>query len=288
LVLALTSCGTLPEPFYGNPGPEAARLAVPPAPVLMVPPPASAKLSGPAATIFAQNLADQLANLDVPSVAGPATKSVWYLETSASVSGNEILPVYQIIGPNGRTYGKVAGKAESAADWLRGDTGTLSNAAQNDAPALEAALTTINAQIQESNPNSLENRIPRLYLGSVTGAPGDGDNALALNMSRDLQGTTTHIVNTPSEADFVVTGSVKTKPDGSGEWLVELDWNVFDSNHRKIGQVTQLHDLAPSDITPYWGDVAAAAAAEAASGVQEVVDKAMLHHAPATPPQPTS
>jgi hypothetical protein len=59
--------------------------------------------------------------------------------------------------------------------------------------------------------------------------------------------------------------------------LVTLIWTVRDSNNRVIGQVTQLHDLNPSDITPYWGDVAAAAAAEGASGVQQVITNATLH-----------
>ena len=36
LPLLLASCGTLPEPFYGNPGREGAILSLPPAPVLMV------------------------------------------------------------------------------------------------------------------------------------------------------------------------------------------------------------------------------------------------------------
>ena len=278
LPLALSACGTLPEPFYGNPGAEGARLAVPPAPVLMVAPPVSAKLSTGAATIFAQNLANQLADLDVPSLTGTTTSPAWHLEMTANISDNQVLPIYQIIGPNGKAYGEVAGAGEPAAEWVSGNAGTLGKAAATDAPVIEVALAKINAQIQQSNPNSLENRLPRLYLTGVSGAPGDGDSALALNMARDMPAEDTQLVDRPADADFVVTGLVKTKPDGNRQWLVELDWSVFDSNHRKIGQVTQLHDLSPSDITPYWGDVAAAAAAEAASGVHEVVEKAMLHH----------
>jgi hypothetical protein len=41
-----------------------------------------------------------------------------------------------------------------------------------------------------------------------------------------------------------------------------------------------LHDLAPSDITPYWGDVAAAAATEAANGIHEAIVNATLHKKP--------
>jgi hypothetical protein len=42
--------------------------------------------------------------------------------------------------------------------------------------------------------------------------------------------------------------------------------------------------LKATDITPHWGDVAAAVASEAASGVQQVVINARLHKAAAVPP----
>jgi hypothetical protein len=70
---------------------------------------------------------------------------------------------------------------------------------------------------------------------------------------------------------------VKAEPDKNGQTLITLNWSVTDANHRKIGQVTQLHDLGLSEITPYWGDIAAAAATEAATGIAEVVNNATLH-----------
>jgi hypothetical protein len=51
---------------------------------------------------------------------------------------------------------------------------------------------------------------------------------------------------------------------------------VHDNYKRKIGQVTQLHDLNLADITPYWGDVAAAAAQEGATGIQQVIQNDRL------------
>jgi len=111
----------------------------------------------------------------------------------------------------------------------------------------------------------------------VTGAPGDGDNALALNMNRDLPGLGVQQTSVAAQADYTVNGVVKTKPDEGGQMLVEIDWVVRDSYHRIIGQVTQLHDLNPADITPYWGDVAAAAAAEGAGGIHTVIVNNTLH-----------
>jgi hypothetical protein len=281
LPLVLAGCGTLPEPFYGNPGPEGARLALPPAPVLMVPPPSGALLDGKAGALYARDLAAELANYDVPSVVGPAAKTGWRLGISAKQTGGSVIPSYVIAGPNGKVYGQQLGAPVPAQGWASGDAATLQAAAAADAPALSKALAVINAQIQQSNPKSLENRTPRVFLGAVTGALGDGDTALQMNLARDLAGPDLEVVANPAQADFTVTGTVKSKPDNNGQLLVELDWVVRDANHRIAGQVTQMHDLAASDMQPYWGDVAAAAAAEAANGLQTVVQNAVLKKAKA-------
>jgi hypothetical protein len=273
-LLLLASCGTLPEPFYGNPGPEGARLATPPAPVLMVPTPSNAML-GDAAPLYAKDLAAALVTFDVPSIAGPATPATWRVTTTARLAGNNVIPAYAVTGPDGKIYGTLDGAPVAAPLWAAGDPAALTAAAQADAPALTKTLTAINAKIQGSDPNSLENRPPRLFVAAVTGAPGDGDTALPLDLARDLPGPDDEVVSDATRADFTVTGKISTQPDQT-QLIVELDWTVTDTSHRKIGQVTQIHELAPTDITPYWGDVGAAAAAEAATGIQEVVANAIL------------
>lgn len=281
LLLALASCGTLPQPFRGNPGPQAARLAVPPAPVLMVPTPKAADLPPQAAALFAQDLADQLAENDVPTVAGPPLKQGWTLAVSAHRQDKVVVPDYVVTGPNGKTYGQQMGAPVPVAAWQAADAATLQEAASVDATPLARLMAQINARIQRSNPESLENRPARLYVGPVTGAPGDGDSALPLNLKRDLPGADDVLADTPEDADFTVTGHIKTSPAKNGQVLVELDWVVRDTNNRVVGRVTQLHDLSPHDIAPYWGDVAAAAAQEAASGIQQVVQNAVLKKAKA-------
>ena len=280
LPLALAGCGTLPQPFYGNPGsPEAAKLAEPPAPVLMVPTPRTALLDDKSAGLYAHDLAAALANADVPSVAGAAVKGDWQIGISASVNGNNVDPAYVITGPDGKVYGHQPGAPVPAAGWSNGDAATLDTAATTDAAALAKLMTTINAQVQQSNPDSLENREPRIFIGTVTGAPGDGDTSLPLNLARDLPGPDLTLAKAANEADFIVTGTIKTSPAPQGQLQVELDWVVRDRNNRVAGQVTQIHDLNPSDVTPYWGDVAAAAASEAAQGISTVVQNEILKKA---------
>lgn len=275
--LALSGCGTLPEPFYGNPGAEGAKLATPPPPVLIIPPPGGALLTDDAAGLYANDLATALVNYDVPSIARPAAKTDWTLTATAVLSGNNVIPSYAITGPDGKSYGSQTGHPVSAEAWSNGDPKTLADAANADAPGLTKLLTNVNATVQQSNPQSLENRPARLFLGAVTGAPTDGDDALALNLARDLPGIDTVMVDTPSQADFVITGAIQSQPEPHQQILVQLAWTIRDSNNRVIGKVFQFHGLDPSDITPHWGDVAAAAASEAASGILNVVTNATLH-----------
>ncbi|WP_297491689.1 hypothetical protein [Acidocella sp.] len=290
LPLTLAACGTLPEPFYGNPGsPEAALLAEPPAPVLMVPTPRTALLGDEAAALYAKDLAAQLAGFDVPSVAGPPAKGEWQIGISASLSGDMVLPAYVITGPDGKIYGHQPGAPVAAAGWSNGDAATLAAAAHDDAAGLSRLMTVINAQVQQTNPHSLENRAPRVFVGAVTGAPGDGDVSLPLNLSRDLPGPDMQVVKNANQADFTVTATIKTSPAPQGQIQVELDWFVHDRNGRVAGQVTQIHELSPTDIDPYWGDVAAAAATEAAQGIATVVRNEILKKTatpPAAPAQP--
>ncbi len=277
--LLLTSCGTLPEPFYGNPGPEGARLSIPPAPVLVVPTPTNAMLSDDAAKLYANDLATALAAADVPSVAKPADKTDWLLTTTATLSGTNITPHYTIIGPDGKSYGQQDGSPAAAADWSNGTPASLAQAANTDAIPLAKLLAAINAQVQQSSPDSLENRPPRVYFAGVTGAPGDGNSSLALNVTRDLPNLGILLVNNAAKADFILNGTVSSEPDKNNQILVEIDWFLHDANNREIGKIAQIHDLNPTDIIPYWGDVAAAAASEGANGIREAIQNATLHKA---------
>jgi hypothetical protein len=279
IALLLAGCGTLPEPFYGNSGPVSAKLSIPPAPVLIVPTPDNALLASDSAKLYASDLASALAAADVPSTARPANKTDWRITTTASLTGTTVTPHYQITGPDNKNYGNENGAPVPAADWANGNPTALANAAQTDSLTLAKLLGNINAKIQQSNPNSLENRPARLYLTGVSGAPGDGNTSLALNLNRDLPPLGLTLAPSSAQADFTITGIVKTTPDTNNQILIEIDWIIKDSNNRNIGQVTQLHDLNPTDITPYWGDVAAAAATQGAAGIQEAVRNATLHKA---------
>ncbi len=249
---------------------------MPPPPILIVPEPTNAMLGNHAAALYAKDLAQALVAHDVPSLARPAGKGEWSLRMTAGLAGSEVAPDFAVIGPNGKVYGESAGPAVDAADWAAGAPAALAANAAAAAPALANQLAMINAVVQESNPNSLENRPARVSFSGVSGAPGDGDHALALNVRRDLPELGIVLTDRRPDADFLLNGVVKAKksikPDG--QEVVELDWIVRDATGGFIGKVSQLHELRQADMVPYWGDVAVAAAQEASGGIKQVITNA--------------
>ena len=66
---------------------------------------------------------------------------------------------------------------------------------------------------------------------------------------------------------------------------VEIVWTVRHAQGRnaghEAGKATQLHDVPAHSLDGYWGDVAAAAADEAAGGIHEVISNNEGRHRPA-------
>jgi hypothetical protein len=274
VTLLLTACGDLPEPFIGNPGATARRLAMPATPpMLAVQPPADPLLSTQVKDDFADLLALSLQKQEVPSLARKPEKTDWRLAVSAQRRGDLVVPHYTILDPGGREQGAVDGGAVSAAGWTNGVPGTLGPAAEDAAPKILALMLSIRRTRDRANPNSLVNRAAKLFVPIVTGAPGDGDTALTKMIRADLAQIGPLVQLTPDGADFVVTGKVTVSPLPKGQQQVEIAWTVTWPSGKVVGKVSQLNAVPAGSLDSYWGDVAAAAAQEASGGIYAVVER---------------
>ena len=84
-MLLLAGCGDLPQPFLGNPGATAMRLAQPPPSRLAIPLPTDSLLTDDAARAWSQALADALLAQELPVRAAKAQPSDWRLILSADL-----------------------------------------------------------------------------------------------------------------------------------------------------------------------------------------------------------
>ncbi len=289
LLLALAGCGGYPQPFAGNPGATARRLAQPPPVRLAVPPPAKALLDPASAATFSSQVATALAQADVPAVAGRARPGDWVLGIAADRQGSQITPIYTVTNPRGQLEGTARGAAMSAEDWAAPSPAARDTAAREAAPTLVDLLTSIQARLARSDPNSLMNRSARIYFSGVSGAPGNGNVELAQQMRRQLPQDGEMVQAVPDNADFSLRGEVRLAPGEKGTQRVEIQWIVNDARGER-GRVVQLNEVPAGSLNGFWGDVAAVVAQQGATGVRGVIENSARTGQPpaAAAPSPKS
>ena len=267
LLLSLASCGDLPEPFLGNPGATARQLAQPPTPRLAVPPPATALLPDAAGRKFADALAGNLQAREVPAVADQVRPSDWQLVTTAEQRGASVVPVFHVLNPKGEDKGHTEGSPVPTHLWAAATSATLDQAASDAAPKISDLLTSI----QHADPNSLFNRIAKVQVAPVTGAPGDGNLALTKQMKTHLAALGPLVQDDAAGVDFIVQGNVRMVPIPGHQQRVEIQWSVQAPSGDERGKVVQLNNIPAGSLDHYWADVAVVVATEAAGGVNDVI-----------------
>jgi hypothetical protein len=270
-LVALSSCGDLPRPFAGNPGRNALALAVPPPPRLIVPAPTNGLLPDPDAKAWAEAVTNALVAVEIPAFSAAVHKGEWQLRLSASLDGSIVTPKFTYIDPKGGIKGEVIGASVAAAEWAQASPAVFQQSAAQAAPQIVGLLRAVDASLKQSDPNSLYNRPARIYFSGVTGAPGDGNSALARGMRIRLPDTGDQLVQQAYSADFLLRGTVKMTDEPGGQQQVEIHWLVSDPAGHLAGDVAQGHDVAKGTLDHYWGDIAAAVTDEAAGGVHEVI-----------------
>ena len=92
------------------------------------------------------------------------------------------------------------------------------------------------------------------------------------------------VLTTPTGADFVVQGQVAVVPQPRRQERVEIQWIVKTAAGDERGRVVQLNEIPAGTLDHYWGDVAVVVAAEASSGVNDIIQRQSGHDPPATIP----
>lgn len=286
--LAVAACGDLPQPFRGNPGGQAALLAAPPAYRLAIPQPSGALLTEDGAKGFAEALATALLAAEVPASAAAPLPLDWRLTVEARAQGGVVRPRYLLTDPDGQQQGSAEGVAVPARDWAAPSAELLARVARDAAPRVADLLLRAEAARKGIDPASLAERgPPRIYVPMVRGAPGDGNQALTARLREALAQNGMVVQELAQGARFAVTGQVDVVPQPATRTArVEILWTVSRNDGEDLGRVLQLNEVPQGVLDRFWGDVAFAAATEAASGVRTVVSNAGGF--PAAPRQPSA
>jgi hypothetical protein len=271
LCLLLPSCGDLPEPFLGNPGATARRLAQPMTPLLAVPPGGDTLLPDASSQQLATQIASALQAIEVPAMVRIPASTDWRLVTRAERDGDGVRPLFSIQDPQGKEQGTAEGEVVPLEAWGNADKTLLQQVAAEAAPRIGAVLTGIQVARNKADPGSLFNRPAKVLVAEVSGAPGDGDQSLTQQMRARLAVLGPIVLTTQTGADFIVQGQVKVVPTVRHQERVEIQWVVKSAVGDERGRVVQLNEIPAGTLSRYWGDVAVVVATEASNGVNDVI-----------------
>ena len=283
--LSLAACGDLPEPFIGNPGATARRLAQPLTPLLAIPPGTDTLLPDAANQELAQEIAKALQATEVPAMVRTPEKTDWRVITRAERDGDSVRPMFSVQDAQGKEQGSAEGEKVPLETWANANPALLQQIAAEAGPRIGAVLTSIRVARDKADPGSLYNRAAKVLVSDVTGAPGDGDAALTHQMRARLAVLGPVVLTTPTGADFAVQGEVKVVPIPQGKERVEIQWIVKTGSGDERGRVVQLNEIPAGTLNRNWGDVAVVVAAEASNGVNDVILR-QSGHDPNEPKKP--
>ncbi|WP_198365353.1 hypothetical protein [Roseomonas sp. KE0001] len=293
-VLLLAACVDM-RPYAGNPGGAAPRLVLPPAYRIAVPPPQQALLTDAGAQAFARELAEALQANEVPAAATDPNPLDWPLTVTAERQGQAVRPRYELRDADGVSLGTAEGQAVPLRLWGGEAAAQFKAVAVADAPAVAELLGRVEAARKASDPAALAGKGPmRIRLAGVKGAPGDGNTSLNARM-RDFLIKLGYLPQDGAEgATYAVQGDVKAVDVPGGQQRIELQWIVSRRDGHELGRVVQLNEVPRGTLNGLWGDVAYVVAEQAAGGIREVLQNAVLppEEAPkpaaaaAAPPEP--
>ena len=271
LLMFLTGCGDLPRPFQGAPGATAVRLAQPPAARIAIPPPANAALPAAAARPFAAAVAAAAQEQELPAVAEAPRTGDWQLDLRADSNGGMVTPVFTLLDPTGKEQGSEQASPVPLDLWRQAGAETLKKTAAEIAPKLAKLLARVEAVRRQNDPNSLFNRPARVAITEVTGAPGDGNVALARLMREKLGKYGILVQDSTAGVDFTVWAKVNNQAASPTLRRIEIFWLVYNGRGDEIGKIVQLNEVPNGTLDHYWGDVAVVVTDEASSAIRDVI-----------------
>jgi len=113
---------------------------------------------------------------------------------------------------------------------------------------------------------------PLAYV-TVAGAPGDGEQALAAALSRQLAARGLKPADAFQANVFEVQGTVRVAPAGKGRQSVTIIWVVLASDGTQLGITRQSKTVRKGSLDRTWGAAAQAAAAAAAADIVKLIPR---------------
>lgn len=271
LSLLVAGCQPLPHPFEADkPAPHAPIISLRNTSSVSVAPVAG--LEPEARGQLAEAMAGALQDLDVLASADSASRGSLSLQGTARAAGSGVAVDWLLVDPGGHALGQGSDSAQVSLDAVnRGEAGALKALALAAAPDV-AKLLQDDSPIASTDAGSLR----QVVVLPVTGAPGDGRDALQLAMTAALTQAQLKVLPTqPGDAKLPsIVGSVTLDRPQNGQQHIAIVWALMDGGGKQLGVVKQDNKVPQGSLDGRWGDVANLVATAAAPGIVAIIEKA--------------
>jgi hypothetical protein len=112
-----------------------------------------------------------------------------------------------------------------------------------------------------------------LVFVTVAGAPGDGEQALAAALTKELAARGLTPATSFQANVYEVQGTVKLAPAGKGKQSVTIIWVVLGPDGTQLGITRQSKTVRKGSLDKKWGAAAQAAARAAAADIVKLVPR---------------
>jgi len=257
-VAMLAACQPVPKPFSHGGAPPSELLKLADARGITVLP--VTNRAGEPLEQLTDQMVQALQEQNIPATYGGKGRSSYLLLGSFSSLPAPPGLIWTLQTQQGDEIGKVVQPLENAA----GEPPKLAESA-----TFERSAAALAALIQDDPPT--ETILPPLYVGEVSGAPGDGNSRLRAAMEQLLPRTGLDLAPRAAADSLVVTGTVTLDPMRGGEQTAKIAWTVRDPLGVEVGTIAQARPVAAGSLDANWGLIANEAALAGAVGIAEMV-----------------
>lgn len=262
----------LPQPFRGVERNDEMIAQAIEVPALVVEAPQG--MNAEVATVLRDQVVEAARKHDIPALSIP-TPLAWVLNAQAATvassgkgGGAQTVISWRLLDATGRERTQFpvtfAGTEEALS---RGGAALL---AEQTAAALERALMHPGRQVA-ANPSASDR--PIAWVGSVKGAPGDGNTALARAMTGVLPLKGVKVEAKKDKAQWRIEGTVSIKRGPNDKDVVTLKWTVFDAKGKEAGTIAQENAVPRGRLNKPWAEIAGFAAEAAAEGIAQLLQQ---------------
>lgn len=111
---------------------------------------------------------------------------------------------------------------------------------------------------------------PSFLIKPVTGAPGNGNEALTAALKSALRDRDLTISEDPRQAGFLISGAVNAGTPVNGRQYIRISWIVNTVTGEEVGKAVQENTVVAGSLDGEWGRVAEAVAYAAVRGIQDL------------------